>query len=66
MRTDYGKWKLDEQRRSASVTFAHAGTAAVLDAGGTPAWIYVAGAVAIGLALLVVILQLTGFTPTHH
>jgi DNA-directed RNA polymerase specialized sigma24 family protein len=31
-----------------------------------PAWISVAGAVAIGLALLVVILHLTGASPTHH
>jgi hypothetical protein len=64
--TDYGKRKFDEQRQAASATVANAGTAAVLDAGGTPAWIYLAGAVAIGLALLFVILHLTGFSPTHH
>jgi hypothetical protein len=34
--------------------------------GGTPAWIYLVGAVAIGLALLFVILHLTGFSPAHH
>ena len=64
--TDYGKRKLDEQRQAASATVANAGTAAVLGAGGTPAWIYLAGAVAIGLALLFVILHLTGFSPTHQ
>ena len=53
--TDFGKRKL-----------ANAGTAAVLDAGSTPVWIYVAGAVAIGLALLVVILHLTGANLAHH
>jgi len=64
--TDYGKRKVDEQRQAASATVANAGTAAGLYAAGTPVWIYLAGAVAIGLALLFVILHLTGFSPTHH
>ena len=65
--TDFGKRKLAEQRRAVPPTaFANAGTAAVLDAGRTPVWIYVAGAVAIGLALLVVILHLTGANLAHH
>jgi hypothetical protein len=65
--TGYGKRRLEEQRLSVSATpIAKAGTAVALDAGSTPPWIYVAGAVAIGLALLFVILHLTGFSPTHH
>ena len=36
------------------------GAARAIDTGSTPAWIYVVGAVALGLALLVVILHLTG------
>ena len=64
--TDHGKRRFDEQRQAASATVANAGTAEVWDAGSTPVWVYVAGAVAIGLALLVVILHLTGFSPTHH
>jgi len=64
--TDYGKRKFDEQRQAASANVANAGTAEVWDAGSTPVWVCVAGAVAISLALLVVILHLTGFSPTHH
>jgi hypothetical protein len=64
--TDYGKRKLDEQRFASATSFPNTATGAVLDAGGTPVWIYVAGAVAIGLALLVIILHLTGLSPTHH
>ena len=63
--TDYGTRTLDARPASAT-TFANADTAAVVDAGSTPVWIYAAGAVAIGLAVLVVILHLTGLTPTHH
>jgi len=43
-----------------------AGTARAIDDGNTAPWIYVAGAVAIALALLFVILHLTGESPTHH
>ena len=63
--TAYGRGKLDEQRQAvSSTTRTSAGTAAGM--GSTPAWIYVAGAVAIALALLVVILHLTGHVPTSH
>ena len=64
--TDYGKRTLDERRSSSATTFAHAGTAAVVDARSIPVWVYVAGVVAIGLGLLVVISHLAGFIPTHH
>ena len=36
------------------------------DTASTPAWVYVVGAVALALAVLVVILHLTGASPTHH
>jgi hypothetical protein len=65
--TAYGERGLQEQRRPVSALIpANAGTARVLDAASTPAWIYVVGAVALALALLVVILHLTGAIPTHH
>jgi hypothetical protein len=63
--TDYGRRKLDE-RRFAVTTLASTATEAVLDARSNQVWNYVAGAVAIGLALLIVILHLTGLSPTHH
>lgn len=65
--TAYGERTLQEQRRPVSTLIpASGGTAPALDAGSTPAWIYVVGAVALALALLVVILHLTGVTPGHH
>ena len=65
--TAHGERWLQEQRRPVSALIpASAGTARVLDADSTPAWIYVIGAVALALALLVVILHLTGASPTHH
>jgi hypothetical protein len=64
--TDYGKRKLDERGLASATPFGSAPTEAVLDARINPVWIYVAGAIAIGLALLVVILHLTGLSPTHH
>jgi hypothetical protein len=65
--TDYGRRKHEEQRQAvSSTTRTTAGTAADIDTGSTPAWIYVAGAVAIALALLVVVLHLTGHGPTGH
>jgi hypothetical protein len=65
--TDYGRRKHKEQRQAvSSIALASTGTAPDLDAGRTPAWIYVAGVVAIALALLVVILHLTGHVPTGH
>lgn len=65
--TAYGERRLQEQRRTVSALIpASAGTAHALDADSTPAWIYVVGVVAIALALLVVILHLTGHVPTGH
>ena len=65
--TAYGERTLEAPQRSASALIpASAGTARALDTGSTPAWIYVVGAVALALALLVVILHLTGGSPTHH
>jgi hypothetical protein len=65
--TDYGRRKHREQRQAvSSTTLASTSTAPDLDAGRTPAWIYVAGVAAIALALLVVILHLTGHVPTGH
>lgn len=65
--TAYGRRKHNEQRQAvSSTTRTSAGTAADIDTGRTPAWIYVAGAVAIALALLVVILHLTGHVPIGH
>ena len=63
--TAYGERRFEEQRRSALIP-ASAGTARALDTGSTPAWIYVVGAIALALALLVVILHLTGASPAHH
>ena len=65
--TAYGERRLQEQRRPAAALIpASAVTAHALDADSTPAWIYVVGAIALALALLVGILHLTGATPTHH
>jgi hypothetical protein len=65
--TAYGRRKYDGQRQVvSSITLASAGTARDIRAGGTPPWIYVAGIVAIALALLFVVLHLTGGSPTHH
>jgi hypothetical protein len=64
--TAYGARKLQEQRPVSALIPAGAGTARALDADSTPPWIYVVGAVAVALALLVVILHLTGANPTHH
>jgi hypothetical protein len=64
--TDYGRRTYKEQRQAVLSTTVTAPTAPDIDADSTPAWIYVAGAVAIALALLVVILHLTGVSPTHH
>jgi hypothetical protein len=65
--TAFGERRLQEQRRSVSAFVpANAGTARAVNADSTPPWIYVVGAVALALALLVVILHLTGASPTHH
>jgi hypothetical protein len=60
--TTYGIRRLDEQRRL--VSSSGESTAAV-DAR-TPKWIYLAGAIAIALALLVIISHLMGAIPTYH
>jgi len=65
--TAYEERRLQEQRRPVSALIrASAGTARALDAGSTPGWIYLVGAVALALALLVVLLHLTGAIPTHR
>jgi len=64
--TAYGERRLQEQQRPVALIPASAATARALDADNTPAWIYVVGAVALALALLVVILHLTGASSTHH
>ena len=65
--TAYGRRKHDgPQPAVSSTTLESALTASAIDAGSTPSWIYVAGVVAIALAMLFVILHLTGGSPTHH
>lgn len=64
--TVYGTRKADKRRFASATTFASAAIEAVQDARGNSVWIYVAGAIAIGLALLVAILHLSGLGPTHH
>lgn len=65
--TAYGEWKLEEQRQAVSATIrANAVASRAVETGTTPAWIYVVGAVALALAVLAVILHLTGASPTHH
>ena len=65
--TAYGSQKYDEQRLAvSSTTLASAGMARDIEAGGTPPWMYIAGMVAMALALLFVILHLMGGSPTHH
>ena len=60
--TAYGIRRLDEQRRLVSSS----GESAVDVDARTPTWIYLAGAIAIALALLVIISHLMGASPTHH
>src|SRR5688572_12668447 len=64
--TAYGRRKLDQRRFASATRLQNTVTGTGLDAGGTPVWIYVAGAVAIGLALLVIISHLTGLSSTHY
>ena len=64
--TAYGKRTLDEHRFASATTLARAATESAQEVRGNLVWVYVAGAIAIGLALLVVILHLTGLSPTHH
>jgi hypothetical protein len=64
--TAYGELKHQEQRRAVSAKAVDARGAIAVEAFSTPAWIYVAGSVALLLALLIVILHLTGATPSHN
>ena len=64
--TAYGKRTLDEHRFASATTLARAATESAQEVRGNLVWVYVAGAIAICLALLVVILHLTGLSPTHH
>ena len=65
--TAYGSRKYNEQRLEvSSPPLASAGMARDIEAGGTPPWMYIAGMVAMALALLFVILHLMGGSPTHH
>lgn len=65
--TSYGERRLEEQRRPVSALIpASAGTARSPDAGGTPAWMYVVGAVALAAVVLFVILHLMGGSLTQH
>jgi hypothetical protein len=64
--TAYGRRTLDEQRFASATTLARAATESAQEVRGNLVWVYVAGAIALGLALLVVILHLTGLSPTHH
>ncbi|HZS59305.1 MAG TPA: hypothetical protein VFA43_08555 [Gemmatimonadaceae bacterium] len=63
--TAYGLRTQNEQRQITSTTFVTARTAPAIDAA-TPAWMYAAGAVALALALLIIIMHLTGATFTDH
>jgi hypothetical protein len=60
--TAYGLRRLNEQRRFVSSS----GETAVGVDSRTPTWIYLAGAMAIALALLVIISHLMGASPTRH
>jgi hypothetical protein len=60
--TAYGIRRVDEQRRLVSTRVE---SAVGVDAR-TPSWIYLAGAIAIALALLVIISHLIGASPSHH
>jgi hypothetical protein len=65
--TAYGRRKQEEHRQVVSSHVrAAVGTAPDIDAGKAPAWFYVVGAVAIAVALLVIIMHLTGHVPTGH
>ena len=63
--TAYGLRRQNELRPATSSAFAGARPAPPVEAV-TPVWIYVAGTVALALALLIIIMHLTGASPTHH
>jgi hypothetical protein len=60
--TAHGIQRLDDQRRVVSSSREAAVGVEVR----TPTWIYLAGALALALALLVIISHLIGLSPTHH
>lgn len=65
--TAYGRRKHEEQRQAVSLTtLPSPKRSGAIDSGKTPPWIYLAGAAAIALALLFVILHLTGGSRIHH
>ena len=65
--TAYGERRFEEQRHAVSALIpARPGTARALGTDGTPVWIYVVGAITLAFALFVVILHLTGMSPTRH
>ena len=64
--TALGARRLQEQRPVSALIPASAGTARAIDADSTPTWIYVVGVLAVAVAILVVILHLTGAASTHH
>lgn len=61
--TAYGVRKRNEERGS---VFSSGNAAIRLEGAGTPAWIYIAAAIAVAVALLVIIWHVTGGTPTHR
>ena len=64
--TAYGRHKQGEQRLARSSSVPRSAAVRPVHAGDTPAWTYVIGVVVIVLALLFIVLHLTGTTPTHH
>jgi len=64
--TGYGRRKHDEQQQVvSSTTSVRTATTRAVEAGSTPPWIYVSGIIAIGIALLFVLLHLTGSVFRH-
>ena len=63
--TTCGARRQNESRPATSSAFTSTRPAPPVEAV-TPMWIYVAGAVALGLALLIIIMHLTGASLTHH
>ena len=65
--TAYGRRKQDEHRQARSPSVPRrAATVSPVHAGATPFWAYVIGVAVIVLALLFIVLHLTGTTLTHH
>ena len=65
--TPYGNQKQGGQRQASSSSGSPSvATVPAVNANGTRAWIYVIGVVVIALALLLIVLHLTGTALTHH